>query len=62
VRDRLWDVDVFANEDGEDKIFSVTIDAEHEDEAIRRATSEIRLALAFLNPFARVSGAKARER
>jgi hypothetical protein len=57
-----WEVDVFVEEDDKRRVSTVTIDAKTEDEAVRRAKSEISRALAFLSPFAKVIGAKARRK
>jgi hypothetical protein len=54
-----WDVDVFVEESGQRSISTVTVDADDEDEAVRNAMAEIRRALAFLSPFAKVVGARA---
>lgn len=54
-----WEVDVFVEEDGVRSISSVTVVADDEDEAVRRAMAEVRRALAFLSPFAKVIGARA---
>jgi hypothetical protein len=43
-------------------VSTIAIDANSEDEAVRRAKAEISRALAFLSPFAKVLGAKARIR
>jgi hypothetical protein len=57
---KRWDADVFVEEDGEHTITHVTVEAESEDGAVRRAMEEIRRALAFLNPLAKIVGARAR--
>lgn len=59
---QLWEVEVFVVEDGDRRISTVTVDADSEDEAIRKAIAEMGRALAFLSPFTKVVGARARKK
>jgi hypothetical protein len=56
------EVDVFVEEDDERRISSVTVEADSEDEAVRRAIAEFSRALRFLSPFAKVVGARAKRK
>jgi hypothetical protein len=56
---QTWEVDVFVEENGRRTISTVRVEADDEDEAVRKAMAEIRRALAFLSPFAKVVGARA---
>jgi hypothetical protein len=60
VGKQLWEVEVFVVEDGDEKVTTVSVEAESEEEAVQQAIAEISRALAFLSPFAKVVGAKGR--
>ena len=55
-----WHVEVFIEANGVPRVDSVTIEADSEEEAVRRAIAEISRALRFLEPLAKVTGARAK--
>jgi hypothetical protein len=60
VGEQLWAVEVFVVEDGVERITTVTVEADSEEEATRQAIAEISRALAFMSPFTKVVEARAR--
>ena len=62
VEEQQWEVDVFVEEGGDRRISSVTVEADSEAEAVRRAIAEFSRALMFLSPVAKVVGARARRK
>lgn len=58
--EQLWAVEVFVVEDGAERITTVTIGADSEEEAIRQAIAELSRALAFMSPLTKVVEARAR--
>ncbi len=60
VEAQLWEVELDIVEQGDQRATTVTLEAESEEEAIREAIAEISRVLAFLSPFTKVVGARAR--
>jgi hypothetical protein len=56
----MWEVEVFIEEEKHRRISTVTVEAGSEAEALRKAKVEISRALAFLQPLAKVTGARVR--
>jgi hypothetical protein len=61
VTEQLWEVEVLVDEGGAQGINLITVVADAEDAAVRRAITEINYALTFLRPQAKVVRAKARK-
>ena len=55
---RIWDVTVFVEEESS-AIYYVAVEAEDEEEAMRVAMAQVRVALAIIKPSARIIGARA---
>jgi hypothetical protein len=60
--DVLFEVEVIADEDGDQKVYTVAVEAEDATRAVQKAKAEIGLALALLNPVYKVVSATAKRK